>query len=85
MKLKFTIGALALVGIAVFFACTGSQDLVSGYTPRNIETKNSSYYESLKFMKMLRGNLKTGEFENTDYLELQEVVNRYNANRADER
>lgn len=85
MKLKFTIGALALVGIAVFFACTGSRDLVSGYTPRNIETKNSSYNESLKFMKMLRGNLKTGEFENSDYLQLQEVVNRYSANRAADR
>jgi hypothetical protein len=85
MKLKFTIGALALSGIAVFFACTGGQDLVSGFVPRSTDAKNSSYYESLKFMKALRGNIESGEFQNSDFLEMQEVVNRYNVSRVADR
>jgi len=85
MKFKFTIAATALVALAVFYACSGNQELVAEYSPRSSDTKSASYLNSLEFMKLLRGNIKTGEFQNSDFLEMQEVVNRYSQNHADER
>ncbi|MEY3399528.1 MAG: hypothetical protein RL220_2122, partial [Bacteroidota bacterium] len=85
MKLKFTIAALTVTAAAAFFACSSGDEITSAYTPRPENQGSSSYLESVPFMKLLRGNLKTGEYNPSDYLEVQEAVNRYVSRRADSR
>ncbi len=82
-KSLLALSAAALVTLSSWYAFSGEKKIAS-YAPRE-QRLDGTYNESLLFMKKLRGNIETGEFEPSDYLEVANAVAEYDRNFGDNR
>jgi photosystem II stability/assembly factor-like uncharacterized protein len=82
-KSLLALSAAALVTLSSWYAFSGEKKIAS-YTPRE-QKLEGTYYESLPYMKKLRGNIETGEFLPSDYLEVANAVADYDRNFGDNR
>ncbi|MFM9983945.1 MAG: hypothetical protein ACKVOK_01845, partial [Flavobacteriales bacterium] len=82
-KSLLALSAAALVTLSSWFVFSGEKKIAS-YAPRE-QRLEGTYNESLPYMKKLRGNIETGEFEPSDYLEVANAVANHDRNFGDNR
>ncbi len=83
IKVLLAVSAFALVSLTSWFAFS-TEKKASSYMPREARFEGT-YNESLPFMKKLRGNIETGEFESTDFLEVAQAVEAHDRNNSGSR
>ncbi|MBL7944386.1 MAG: hypothetical protein JNM00_16620, partial [Flavobacteriales bacterium] len=77
--------AFALAGLIGWYACSPS-GVATAYRPRLSELgQSSSFLEMEHYMKLLRGNLATGEYDPSDWSKMYDAVQKYNLSHAAEK
>jgi photosystem II stability/assembly factor-like uncharacterized protein len=79
----FAASSLALAGITGWMV-SSVDEKKADYQPRETASAGS-FFESLEYMRMLRGNIETGNFEVSDQIEMAQAVSEFDRKYAGSR
>jgi len=85
MKLTslFVVSSLAIAGVVGAIA-TDAEMKTAEYSPRD-KSASGSFLNAIPYLKMLRGNLETGEYELSDGTDMAQAVNEFDRNHSGQR
>ncbi len=86
MKSKILLfTGVVLAGFVSWYACSPT-GVASAYRPRLSQLgSSSSFLEMEPYMKLMKGNLESGEFEPSDWILMNDAVQKYNASHTAEK
>lgn len=85
MNLKSIIGCIAIAALAFGIAyVTGEEKKVASYKNR-VESSDGTFLESEWYMRRLRGNINSGDFEPSDFHEVSAAVQAHDRNQVGNR